>query len=175
MRFKLILTAALAAALPGLALAADKDIESTKRIDERQKAQEQRIDKGVKAGTLNKNEAKRLEKGQARIDAEEKKAMKDGKMSPAEKARIEAMQDQQRRRIYKENTDQKKKAAASAQASTKITAASPLADRQAAYDTEVRTATANGGGALSAQDRVRLGNMRRELNLPDQPQRPDRD
>jgi hypothetical protein len=173
MRIKTIVIAALAAALPGIALAADKDVDSTKRIDERQKAQEKRIDKGVESGTLNKSEAKHLEKGQARIDAEEKKAMKDGKMTPAEKARIEAMQDKQRRDIYKQNTDKQKTAAARAQANKKITAASPLADRQTAYEAEERAAMAD--GVISPVERVRLDNMRRELNMPALPDKRDRD
>jgi hypothetical protein len=65
-----------------LALPAFAQTTSTPRIDQRQAEQQRRIDQGVKSGELNKREAARLEKGQARIQKMEDKAMADGKMTP---------------------------------------------------------------------------------------------
>jgi hypothetical protein len=104
MKLKPLLIAALAVALSGAALAA-QDVESTKRVDKRQEAQQHRIDKGVQSGDLTKKEAKRLEKGQARVDGAEKKAAADGKVTAKERAHLENMQDKQRREIYQQRTD----------------------------------------------------------------------
>jgi len=61
--------------------------------------QQQRIEQGLKSGSLNTREASRLESGEARIDRMESNAMKDGKLSPAEKARIQRAQNQESRDI----------------------------------------------------------------------------
>ena len=61
--------------------------------------QQRRIEQGLKSGSLNTREASQLEKGEARIDRMESNAMKDGKLSPAEKARIERAQNQESRDI----------------------------------------------------------------------------
>ncbi len=61
--------------------------------------QQQRIEQGLKSGSLNTREASRLESGEARIDRMESSAMKDGKLSPAEKARIQRAQNQESRDI----------------------------------------------------------------------------
>ena len=61
--------------------------------------QQQRIEQGLKSGSLNTREASKLEGGEARIDRMESNAMKDGKLSPAEKARIQRAQNQESRDI----------------------------------------------------------------------------
>lgn len=61
--------------------------------------QQQRIEQGLKSGSLNTREASQLEKGEARIDRMESNAAKNGKLSPAEKARIERAQNQESRDI----------------------------------------------------------------------------
>lgn len=81
---------------------------STPRIDQRQKEQQQRIDQGVKSGQLNKKEAARLEKGQARIQKMENKAAADGKITARERARIEKAQDRESRRIERERHDKQR-------------------------------------------------------------------
>jgi septal ring factor EnvC (AmiA/AmiB activator) len=107
MRLSSLLTALLIAAAPGLASAAE--VDSTKRIDKRQDAQEERIKEGRKEGDLTKQERQRLEKGQARVDAAEKKAAADGKVTAKERERLEKMQDHQSKRIEKQRTDENKK------------------------------------------------------------------
>jgi hypothetical protein len=61
--------------------------------------QQQRIEQGLKSGSLNTREASKLEGGEARIDRMESNAMKDGKLSPAEKARIQRAQNRESREI----------------------------------------------------------------------------
>ena len=81
---------------------------STPRIDQRQKNQQRRIDQGVKSGQLNKKEAARLEKGQARIQKMENKATADGKVTAKERRKIERAQDKQSRKIAREKHDKQK-------------------------------------------------------------------
>ena len=61
--------------------------------------QQQRIEQGLKSGSLNTREASQLERGEARIDRMESNAEKNGKLSPAEKARIQRAQNQESRDI----------------------------------------------------------------------------
>lgn len=63
--------------------------------------QQQRIEQGLKSGSLNTKEGSKLEAGEARIDKMEANAEKNGKLSPAEKARIQRAQNQQSREINK--------------------------------------------------------------------------
>ena len=67
--------------------------------------QQKRIDQGVKSGQLNEKEAKRLQKGQARVQTMEDKAMADGKMTKKERAAIEKAQDRESRNIAREKHD----------------------------------------------------------------------
>jgi tellurite resistance protein len=102
MKPKILLCAALAAALPCVALA---QAPAPERIDKRQKNQEYRIEQGQKSGNISAEEAKRLNKGQARIGAAEKKARADGTVTAEERARLERMQDNQNKAIRSQNRD----------------------------------------------------------------------
>jgi hypothetical protein len=61
--------------------------------------QQQRIEQGLKSGSLNTREASKLEADQSRINRMQSNAEKDGKLSPAEKARIQRAQNQESRDI----------------------------------------------------------------------------
>src|SRR5438309_7805579 len=61
--------------------------------------QQQRVEQGLKSGSLNTREASQLERGEARIERMESNAAKDGTLSPAEKARIQRAQNQESRQI----------------------------------------------------------------------------
>ena len=98
-----------AAVIAAFALPAFSQTTSTPRIDQRQKQQQQRIDQGVKSGELNRKEAERLQKGQARIQKMENKAMADGKMTPKERAKIEKAQDRESKRIFREKHDKQQR------------------------------------------------------------------
>jgi hypothetical protein len=96
------LTLALAGAL---VLPAFAQTQSTPRIDTRQERQETRIERGEKSGQLTPKEAARLEKGQAKVQKMENKAVADGKVTKKERAKIEKAQDQQSKKIYREKHD----------------------------------------------------------------------
>jgi len=90
--------AILAGAVAGLfSLAATA--QTTGSEVQRDVNQQQRIEQGLKNGSLNTREASRLEQGEARIDKMESNAEKNGKLSPAEKARIQRAQNQESREI----------------------------------------------------------------------------
>jgi hypothetical protein len=70
--------------------------------------QQQRIESGLKDGSLNTREAARLEKGAARIERMEANATRDGKISPQEQRRITAAQNRESQAIYNERHDAQK-------------------------------------------------------------------
>lgn len=57
--------------------------------------QASRIEQGLKSGELNTREAAKLERGEAKIDRMQSKALKDGTLSPEESARIQRAQNQE--------------------------------------------------------------------------------
>jgi hypothetical protein len=69
-------------------------------IEGRDARQDQRIDNGIRDGSLNRGEANRLERGQDRINQYEARARSDGNVSPYERGRINQMQNNESRRIY---------------------------------------------------------------------------
>jgi hypothetical protein len=93
------------AVLASLSLPVFAQTTSTPRIDQRQQNQQQRIDQGVQSGELNRKEAARLQKGQARVQKMETKAVADGKVTAKERRKIEHTQDQQSRKIRREKHD----------------------------------------------------------------------
>ena len=98
---KTTLFAALVAAA-SLPLAAET---STPRVDQREAHQEARIQQGVQSGELTAQEAARLEKGQAKVQALEDKAKADGKVTAKERRKLARAQNKQSRKIYKEKHD----------------------------------------------------------------------
>ena len=89
-----------AAAVAGL-FSLNATAQTTGSEVQRDVNQQQRIEQGLKSGSLNTREASKLEAGEARIDRMESNAEKNGKLSPAEKARIERAQNQESREINK--------------------------------------------------------------------------
>lgn len=67
---------------------APKDPLATPKIDQRQANQEKRIDQGVASGALNQKEATRLEKREAKIEADKQAAKADGKVTAAERRKL---------------------------------------------------------------------------------------
>ena len=66
---------------------------------QRDVAQQTRIENGLKDGSLSTREAGRLEKQQARIDRLQTRDLKDGKLTVAERAQLNAAQDKASRDI----------------------------------------------------------------------------
>lgn len=101
---KFLIASALVFALAAPAIAQT----ATPGVDKRQAEQQKRIDQGVKSGELNKGEAKRLEKGQERVQKMEDKAKADGNVTDKEKAKIKHAQDVESKKIKKEKNDKQK-------------------------------------------------------------------
>ena len=67
--------------------------------------QQQRIEQGLQSGSLSTGEAARLEKGEARVEKMEANALRDGKLSDAEKTRIQNAQNQESRAIARDKSN----------------------------------------------------------------------
>ncbi|MBI5341995.1 MAG: hypothetical protein HZB63_01475 [Deltaproteobacteria bacterium] len=78
---------------------------SSPGIEQRQRNQQQRIDEGVRNGSLTPAEAARLEREQAQIERQERRLKADGDFTPRERARIQHRLDQSSRHIYREKHD----------------------------------------------------------------------
>jgi hypothetical protein len=89
-------------ALMILAISALSLSAEARRDQRREARQESRIAQGVESGELTKPEAKRLRRGQKRIDRAQASATADGVVTDNEKAHLEHMQDRQSEQIYKD-------------------------------------------------------------------------
>lgn len=87
------------AALLGLAFSSAVLAQTAASEVQRDVNQQQRIENGLQSGALSTREAARLERGEARIDRMQANAMRDGKLSQAEKARIAGAQNAESNRI----------------------------------------------------------------------------
>src|SRR5438105_3777324 len=67
--------------------------------------QQQRIEQGVKSGSLTTRETAKLEGGESRIDRAEARAGADGKVSAKEQRRIQRRENRESARIYREKHD----------------------------------------------------------------------
>ncbi len=74
-------------------------------IERREAAQEHRIERGIRNGSLTREEARRLNEQQHRIDQMERSARRDGFVSPREAAEIRRAQAEAARSIYRETHD----------------------------------------------------------------------
>lgn len=74
-------------------------------IDQREAAQQQRIDAGRRDGSLTRSEASRLQQGEQRIDRTEARARADGVVTPGERQRLDGMLDRESRQINRERND----------------------------------------------------------------------
>ena len=71
--------------------------------------QEQRIENGVKNGSLTNREASNLERGQARIDRKEANAASNGHVGAGEQKNIQAAENHQSKRIHREKHNDRKR------------------------------------------------------------------
>lgn len=67
--------------------------------------QQKRIKAGIDNGSLTNREVGKLEHGQARTERKEYRAGRDGRVGPAEQARIQQSENRHSARIYKEKHD----------------------------------------------------------------------
>ncbi|MDR7308773.1 hypothetical protein [Rhodoferax saidenbachensis] len=96
---------ATGAAFAQTAVPAPKDPLATPKIDQREANQEKRIAQGVDSGQLTKREARRLNRGEARIDKVEDHAEADGKVTGQERKRIAHLQRAESRDIAYQKHD----------------------------------------------------------------------
>jgi hypothetical protein len=69
--------------------------------------QQQRIEQGVKSGSLTNKETARLERGESKINRAEGRAGANGNVNAREQQRIQKAENRESRRIYKEKHDKK--------------------------------------------------------------------
>ena len=69
--------------------------------------QQQRIEQGVKSGSLTTKETARLERGESKINRMEGRAGANGNVNAREQQRIQKAENRESRRIYKEKHDKK--------------------------------------------------------------------
>jgi len=92
-------------ALLAMLLAAPVFAQTLSSEMQRDVNQQQRIEKGLQSGQLTTREAAKLERTESKIDQAEAQAMKDGKLSDAEKSRIDRMQNRASKDIYAQSHD----------------------------------------------------------------------
>ncbi|MDE0856843.1 MAG: hypothetical protein OSA97_20705 [Nevskia sp.] len=93
--------AALAASLiSGAALAQGAPQNATQADTQRDINQQQRIEQGLQSGQLNTKEAGQLERQQQHIDNMQARDLKNGAITPAEQARLNAAQNHASQSIY---------------------------------------------------------------------------
>ncbi len=112
--------------------------------------QQERIEAGLKSGELNTREAARLERQESVVDHMQAKALKDGEVSPAERAKLSVAQGKVSRDIYREKHDVQ---------TGNPTSASSLrmqADVQRNANQEARISQGLQSGSLNAQEAARL-------------------
>ena len=78
---------------------------ATPNLDKREANQQRRIDQGVQSGQLTPREAARMEKGQARLHANEAKAKSDGVVTAKERERLQRQANRNSRAIAREKHD----------------------------------------------------------------------
>lgn len=85
--------------------AAPKDPLATPKIDQRQANQEKRIDQGIASGALTKKEATKLDKREVKIESDKLAAKADGKVTAAERRKLEREQNRASRAITRQKHD----------------------------------------------------------------------
>ena len=96
----------LSATLALLAVAASAQVGNRRPINHRQETQHNRIQQGVKRGSLSRYEAARIRAREAAIRARERRDRRDGHgLSRAERIRIQRAQNRTSRSIYRQKHD----------------------------------------------------------------------
>jgi Skp family chaperone for outer membrane proteins len=117
------LVAALSMTLAGLAMAqapaapvapAAKNPVATPNLDQREANQQKRIDQGVASGQLTAKETNRLDKREAKLAANEAAAKADGKVTRAERAKLQREANRDSKAIRKQKHDHQTAAPAAA-------------------------------------------------------------
>ena len=89
----------------GLMLTGAAQAQGTADMVQRDVNQQNRVEQGLQSGALTSGEAAKLEKQETHIETMQTNALKNGKLSPAEKARIQNAQNAASANIYKQKHD----------------------------------------------------------------------
>lgn len=104
MNRNLLVTALIATAAFGSSFAASAQTNAA-ATTQRDVKQEQRIENGLRNGTITARENAKLQSDEARVDRLEAKALKDGKMTAAERAQVTEAQNKASRDIHTATTN----------------------------------------------------------------------
>ena len=99
-KFKTAIAIAVGTLFAGAAFA-----QSNYSIEQRDRIQQERIERGIESGQLTPREAARLERERARVERLERRARADGVLTQRERDRITRAQDRLGRDIYRESHD----------------------------------------------------------------------
>ena len=91
-----------------LSTVAPKDPTATPKIDQRQAEQQKRIDQGVASGALTPKETTGLQKRETKIQADKVAAKADGKVTKAERRKLEREQNRASAAIKREKNNRQK-------------------------------------------------------------------
>ena len=101
-----ILIAALTLSVAGLTMAQTTPApNATPGIDKREANQQKRIDQGVASGQLNAKETNRLDKREAKLNADEAAAKADGKVTPKERMKLRREAARDSKAIHRQKHD----------------------------------------------------------------------
>jgi len=100
---KILVTTLIATAL-GASFAASAQTNAA-GTTQRDVTQEQRIESGLRNGTITPRENAQLQRDEAHVDRLQARDMKDGSLSPAEKAQLQGAQDKASRDIRRAKTN----------------------------------------------------------------------
>ena len=100
----LITTVALALSTAAMAQA-PTSATATPRLDKREANQQQRIDQGVASGQLTAKETNNLDKREAKLAADEAAAKSDGKVTRAERRKLQHEANHTSKAIYRQKHD----------------------------------------------------------------------
>ena len=100
MKRKLVAAALLTIAFAAAPVWAQSSTD-TPRVDKREAIQTDRIEEGMNSGSLTPGETARLDRGQARIQADEAAVKADGKVTKSERLALNRAQNHQSHKIYR--------------------------------------------------------------------------
>lgn len=106
MKIQRIALVALSAALFTSVLSAQ---EATPRVNKRQRIQQHRIEQGARSGQLTPKEVRHLEMREAKIQSDKVQAKADGKVTRAERRKLNRELNQSSRAIARQKHDRQKR------------------------------------------------------------------
>jgi hypothetical protein len=83
--------------------------EATPRVNKRQRVQQERIEQGAKSGELTKQEVRRLEVREGKVQADKIEAKADGKVTPAERRKLNREMHRNSKAIARQKHDGQKR------------------------------------------------------------------